>query len=354
MMTLRQWSTEDTRVPMGTTWAVEELGRALGMQELFTRQSPQKLKVLRESAMIESAQSSNRIEGVEVEQARIGTLIFGLPTYRDRNEEEVAGYRKALSLIHETALSLPISIPTVKQLHALARGDIWDAGKFKEKTEPIIERRSGQPDRVRFTPVAAGQATESALQELIDRHDIAFRDRRISPFILIGGFVLDFLCIHPFRDGNGRSARLLTLLLCYKAGAEVGGYISLERIIEQNKDRYYETLEQSSIGWHEGQHSPWPFVNYLLWVLKEAYKEFKQRADETTEPRGAKSQLVRHAILSRRGPFKLSDIERACPGISRDWIQNTLTQMRKAGEVKSSGRGQGARWESTNEGTTSK
>src|SRR5579862_1671080 len=125
-------------------------------------------------------------------------------------------------------------------------------------------------------PTEAGKATEDAMAELVAAYDTARRDRRISPLVLMAGVVLDSLCIHPFRDGNGRVSRLLTLLLCYYSGAEVGRYISIERIIEQNKDRYYETLQQSSTGWHEGRHNPWPFVNYMLWVLKEASKELEQ------------------------------------------------------------------------------
>jgi Fic family protein len=355
MMTLRQLSPDDARVPVATTWLVEELGRAIGLQELFTRKSPQKLKVLREHALIESAQSSNRIEGVEVDPGRIGTLVFGKPVYRDRNEEEVAGYQKALNVIHASGAALEFSAETVLRVHKLTRGDSWDAGHFKEKAEPIIERRSGQADRVRFMPVAAGTETEAAMAELITRYNEMRADRRLSPLVLMAGVVLDFLCIHPFRDGNGRVSRLMMLLLTYHAGAEVGRYISLERIIEQNKDRYYQSLEESSLGWHEGRHNPWPFINYTLWVLKEAYQELEQRFDKTAEPKGAKLQLVREFVLRQQQPFRLTDVERACPGAGRDWIQEVLRQMREAGEVRAIGRGAGARWERVrNEGSTLK
>ena len=171
------------------------------------------------------------------------------------------------------------------------------------------------------------------------------RDRCVHPLVAMAGFVLDFLCIHPFRDGNGRVSRLLMLLLTYHAGAEVGRYISLERLIEQSKDRYYETLEQSSQGWHEGKHNPWPFINYVLWILKEAYKEFEQRVGETAEPIGAKAQLVREAVHRQGGSFSVADLERACPGVGRDWIRTILRKMKAAGELQSSGRGAGARWE---------
>jgi Fic family protein len=345
MMTLRQWLADDARVPIATTWTLEELGRALGMQELFTRQSPQKLKVLREHALIESAQSSNRIEGVEVDPKRMGTLVFGSPTFRDRDEEEVAGYRRALELIHTRGSGLAVTEQTICDLHRLTRGDIWDAGKYKERSEPIIERRAGLPDRIRFMPVEAGEATQAAMTELVERYGVIARDRRISPLLLAGGLVLDFLCIHPFRDGNGRTARLLMLLLGYHAGAEVGRYISLERLIEQNKDRYYETLEASSQGWHEGRHNPWPFVNYTLWIMKEAYSEFEQRVGMTDGPIGAKAQLVREVIAKQAGSFSVSELERLCPGVGRDWIRMVLRKLRDENKVRSFGHGAGARWE---------
>jgi Fic family protein len=345
MMTLRQWSADDARVPMATTWALEELGRAMGLQELFTRQSPQKLKVLREHALIESAQSSNRIEGVEVDPARMGTLVFGAPMYRDRNEEEVAGYQKALTPIHESGRSLAVTQETIRRLHQLSRGKVWDAGQYKERAEPIIERRPGQDDRVRFMPVAAGAATEAAMAELVAAYDTISRDRRVSPLVLMAGVVLDFLCIHPFRDGNGRTSRLLALLLCYRAGAEVGRYISLERIIEQNKERYYETLQQSSSGWHEGRHNPWPFVNYMLWIVMQAYQEFEQRVGETAEPMGAKAQLIREVIGRQAGSFSVGDLERLCPGVGRDWIRMVLRKLRDENRVRSFGHGAAARWE---------
>jgi Fic family protein len=160
-------------------------------------------------------------------------------------------------------------------------------------------------------------------------------------------FVLDFLCIHPFRDGNGRVSRLLMLLLTYQAGAEVGRYVSLERLIEQNKQRYYKTLERSSLGWHEGKHNPWPFVNYVLWILKEAYRELEEGIGQPSEPFGAKAEMVRQAVYRQCGSFRVADLERACPGIGRDWIRNVLRQLKAAGELRSFGHGAGARWERT-------
>jgi hypothetical protein len=213
------------------------------------------------------------------------------------------------------------------------------------RAEAIIERRPGQDDRVRFMPVPAGAATEAAMAELVAAYQSIERDRRVSPLALMAGAVLDFLCIHPFRDGNGRVSRLLTLLLCYRAGAQVGRYVSLERLIEQNKERYYETLQQSSRGWHEGRHNPWPFVNYVLWVMSEAYRDFERRVGETADQRGAKELLIRDANARQTAPFRLADLERACPGVGRDWIRAILREMKRASELRSFGHGAGARWE---------
>jgi Fic family protein len=160
-------------------------------------------------------------------------------------------------------------------------------------------------------------------------------------------FVLDFLCIHPFRDGNGRVSRLALLLQSYQAGMEVGRYISLERLIEQNKERYYETLEQCSVGWHEGKHDPWPFINYILSIFKIAYQEFEERVGQIAEPKGAKAELVRNAVRKRQREFRLSDIEQSCPSVGREWIRNILGDMKNAGELTCEGRGPAARWKRT-------
>jgi Fic family protein len=344
MITLGQFSKDLATVPAATAWLIGDLGLALGKQELFTRQSPQQLKTLREHALIESAVSSNRIEGVEVDDKRVATLVFGSPAIRDRSEEELRGYKAALDLVHHEGATLQVTQENIRRLHQLTRGEIWDAGKYKEKAKPIIERYANGRSRVRFMPVESGAATEAVMAELTALRAACQRDRAVNPLVVMAGFVLDFLCIHPFRDGNGRVSRLLMLLLTYKAGAEVGRYISLERLIEQNKERYYEALEQSSRGWHEGTHNPWPFVNYVLWILKDAYKEFEQRVGHTAEPLGAKAELVRQAIQRQQGSFRVADLERACPSVGRDWIRNILRQMKAAGEVRSSGRGAGARW----------
>jgi Fic family protein len=344
MMTLRRFSQGLDSVPTGTAWYLADLGRAMGKQELFTRQSPQRLKALREHALVESAVSSNRIEGVEVEPKRVATLVFGRPSLRGRNEEEVRGYRDALRLIHGQAKNLPISEETIRQFHRLTRGDIWDAGRYKEQDSEIIEKLPDGRQRVRFRPVPAAK-TVRAMNELLSLWGSALREQRVHPLILLTAFNLDFLCIHPFRDGNGRVSRLLLLLQCYHLDFGVGRYISLERLIEQNKDRYYESLEQSSFGWHDGKHDPWPYVNYLFFILKSAYREFEERMGKTTEPRGAKTERVAKVIEEAKGPFGVGDLQRECPGVGLDLIRVTLKRLRAEGRVECLGRGQHARWQ---------
>jgi Fic family protein len=343
MVTLKQLSTKLEAVPAATSWYLADLGEARGKQELFTKQSPQRLKVLKEHALIESAVSSNRIEGVTIDQSRVRTVVFGKAHLHDRDEEEVRGYRNALKLIHEQGANLSVSEDTILKLHRLTRGDIWDAGKYKDKDGDIIEKYPDGRERVRFKTVSAVR-TPAFMAELIDLWNNGLYERRTQPLILMAAFNLDFLCIHPFRDGNGRVSRLLLLLQLYHLGYDVGRYISIERIIEQSKDRYYETLEQSSEGWHKGEHDPWPYINYILFTLKTAYQEFENRVGQVKSPRGAKTELIASAVNGFSGEFTLSDLEQACPGVSRDMVRRVLRDLQKAKSVECLGRGPGAPW----------
>lgn len=343
MMTLRQLAVRPETIPVATSWYLADLGEARGKQDLFTKQSPQRLKVLREHALIESAVSSNRIEGVEVDQSRIKAILVGKGALRDRDEEEVRGYRDALKLIHERNVKLPVSEQTIQELHRLARGRIGDAGQYKSQDSDIIERLPDGRTRVRFKTVPAARTTES-MTELLGLWQDCLRDGWVHPLVAMAAMNLDFLCIHPFRDGNGRVSRLLLLLQCYHLGYEVGRYISMERLIEENKERYYETLEQSSQGWHEGKHDPWPYVHYLLYVLKSACREFEERVGQVKSPRGAKTELIESAVAAFSGNFTLSDLERVCPGISRDMVRRVLRDLQKAGKAECLGRGPGAAW----------
>ena len=217
----------------------------------------------------------------------------------------------------------------------MARGQIWDAD--------IIERYADGQERIRFTPTPA-KDTAAAMQALLKTWKHCVRELWTPPAVALAAFNLDFLCIHPFRDGNGRVSRLALLLQSDHAGMDVGRYMSLERLIEQSKERYYETLEHCSVGWHAGKHDPWPFINYVLSILKLAYQEFAERVGQIAEPKGAKAQLVRDAVRKRRGDFRFSDIEQSCPSVGREWIRKVLGELKSAGELTCHGRGTAARW----------
>jgi len=343
MSTLSLFSAGNHAVPGSTSWYLADLGEFRGKQELYTRQAPQRLKTLREHALIESSVSSNRLEGVEVDPRRIRNVLAApKPLFRDRDEEEVRGYREALCLIHETTASLILSEETICRLHRLTRGQIWDAGCYKSKDGDIIERYPDGRERVRFRTVPALEAPKY-MTKLISDWDRCLDEHWIHPLIGMAAFNLDFLCIHPFRDGNGRVSRLLLLLQCRQLGFEVGRYISLERLIEQNKDRYYETLEQSSQGWHEGQHDPWPYINFTLSILKTAYQEFAERVGDIQAPRGSKTEMILAALQRMPPEFTVAQLEQACPGVSREMLRRVLGEQ-KGKSVECIGRGPGAKW----------
>lgn len=343
MKTFAQFQQRAALIPATTGWYLADLGEARGKQELYTHQSPQKLKVLREHALIESAVSSNRIEGVEIAPARINPVLFGKAILQDRDEEEVRGYRDALRLIHQEGAQLAISEATILRLHQLSRGGLGDAGQYKQRDGDIIERYPDGRSRIRFRTVSAA-ATPEMTHALVDEWQECLRARMVHPLLAMAAFNLDFLCIHPFRDGNGRVSRLLLLLQAYHLGYEVGRYISLERLIEQHKERYYETLEQSSYGWHEAAHDPWPYLSFVLYILKQAYQEFEQRIGQTRAPRGSKSELIAAAIEALPTQFTLQEVVKACPGVSQDLIRKTLSQRQRASTLECLGRGPGAIW----------
>ena len=216
-MTLKKFIAGLESIPATTSWYLAEISESKGRQELYTKQSPQRLRSLKEHALVESAVSSNRIEGVEVEQRRIGTIIFGKALLHDRSEEEVRGYREALNLIHSQGAKIPVTEETCKKLHLLTRGEIWDAGKYKEKDSDIIEKRMDGTSSIRFKTVPA-KKTDLHMKGLINSWSECIHETRMHQVVALAAFNLDFLCIHPFRDGNGRVSRLLMLLQCYHAG----------------------------------------------------------------------------------------------------------------------------------------
>jgi Fic family protein len=207
----------------------------------------------------------------------------------------------------------------------------------------IIQTYADGRSRVRFKTLPAKQ-TPAAVGEMVDLWQRGMVEKWVHPLVLAAALNLDFLCIHPFRDGNGRLSRLLLLLACYNCGIEAGRYISLVRLIEENKERYYEVLERSSQGWHEGNHDPWPTINFLLFILCQACKEFEEPLGQIKSPRGAKTELVEHAIQTFKGDFSITDIEWLCSAVSRDMIRLLLRDFKAAGRVECLGRGPGAKW----------
>jgi len=344
MKTLINWIQAPPQIPLATVWLLNDLAEYRGKQDLFTRQAPQKLEKLREHALIESAVASNRIEGVEIDQKRIGTVIFGKSHLQDRNEEEVRGYQSALSWIHLKHDAIPFTPETVLRLHAMTRPDTWDAGAFKKDDGEIIEKHTDGRVTVRFRPVSA-KDTPAALHKLCESSERILLEKQVPPLILWAAQNLDFLCIHPFRDGNGRVSRLLLLPSLYRLGFGGGRYISLERIIEQSKDRYYDTLKTSSQGWHDGKHDPWPYINYLLFTLKALYQELESRYENTALPLGEKTETVRQAVAQFKEPFHITELHKQCPEVSLDMIRKVLKEMRQANEIECLGRGKHARWQ---------
>lgn len=347
MKTLAAFQTNPLQIPTYSVWLLNELAEYRGKQELFMRQSPQKLKRLRESAMIESTISSNRIEGVEIDHQRVGTVLFGQGHLQDRNEEEVRGYQQALSWIHSEGAKVPLNTKTVLKLHKMCRSDVGDAGQLKTDNGEIIEKHPDGRVTVRFKPLSAAE-TPDAMEVLCQIASRLLIAKDVLPLIVLAAFNLDFLCIHPFRDGNGRVSRLLLLLFMYHIGYEAGRYISLERIIEQNKERYYETLQLSSQNWHEGKHDPWPYVNYVLYSIKQLYQEFESRFEDTNLPPGEKTETVKRAIATFTAPFHITELQKKCPEVSLDMIRKVLKDMRSAGELECTGKGRHAQWRKLN------
>ena len=323
---------------------IHRVGEARGRQDLFVRQFPAQLDTLRTRAVIESAESSSRIEGVVATPGRVADLVVRLTEPRNRSEQEIAGYRDALQLIHESHADIPFSVNVVLQLHQLLyRYQPGVGGRWKSTDNQIVERDGAGTVRVRFDPTPA-VFTPQAMDDLSSDYHDAIARRLADPLVVLPLAVLDFLCIHPFTDGNGRVARLLALLLLYHFDYRVGRYVSVERIIEESRETYYDALERSSQGWHEGRHDAHPWLGYFWGVLIRAYDEFEVRVETL---KGSKTEQVRAAVTARPGAFGIGDIEKDCPGVSRDMVRHVLRQMREAGLVNVEGRGRGAKWRGT-------
>ena len=323
------------------------LGEFRGKQALFFKQSPEILKSLQLVAKIESSESSNRLEGIELPHKKIEELVLKETAPLSRSEQEIAGYRDALNIIHESGMHMPFNPNVILQLHSiLYRYMSNPGGVWKSTDNEIIEKHPNGTKRIRFTPTKA-HLTPEAMAQLTKSYVIIVEEHKYDALIVVPLTILDFLCIHPFSDGNGRISRLLTLMLLYQFDYQVGHYISLERIFEDSKESYYETLEISSKDWHLGQHNIKPWLNYFWGALIRAYREFEERVGIITIGKGSKTELIRSSINRKMSPFSIGDIESDCPGVSRDMIRQVLRKMRDEGLIIASNSGRGATWKKT-------
>ncbi|MCM3869231.1 MAG: Fic family protein [Pyrinomonadaceae bacterium] len=336
---------EKQRISQNLLRTIRLIGEYKGKEEVFRLQSPQVLETLRQAAVIQSTESSNRIEGVVAPHERIVKLVQKKIKPANRSEQEIAGYRDVLNTIHANHANMKFSVNLVLQMHRdLLKFTSEKGGKWKSSQNEIEEVGADSEKFIRFTPVAP-HLTEDAMRSLHNRFDEVCKTHQYEPLLLIPAYILDFLCIHPFRDGNGRMARLITLLLLYQWGFEVGRYISLEMIVEETKESYYDSLLDSSQQWHEGNHSLEPWWDYFVSVmLLKSYRDFEQRAGKLTSARGAKTANVLDAVDRLPDGFKIVDLERAAPNVTREMIRVVLNRLKKEKKVYCEGRGPAATW----------
>lgn len=330
-------------VPAGLvrTLGAVDLGR--GRELAHAHQHPQALETLTDVARIQSTEASNAIERIHAPRARIEALVHETTDPVNRSEAEIAGYRLALDLIHQNSADMPFSPSVVLQLHRdLFRFTTTPAGRWKSVDNTITETGPGGEAWVRFQTVPAS-ATSDAMRLLHEAYADAAARGEHHRLLLVGAYVLDFLSIHPFLDGNGRVGRLLTLRALYQAGYGVGRYISLERLIDRSRNGYYGALQASSVGWHEGTHDVLPWLEYLLGTVKAAYDELEERVGQVQGP-GAKSAAVRRFATTTVVPFTIADVREAVPSASDSLISKVLVELRDEVRIERLGRGRGTRW----------
>ena len=305
-----------------------------GEQNLFIEAQSDTLTQLVEIAKIQSTEASNKIEGIFTSDERLKKLVTNKTTPRSRNEQEIAGYRDVLSTIHESYEFIPVRPSIILQLHRdLYKFSGKSIGGTYKNADNVIAEEDNEGNRfVRFQPIPAWE-TPDAIEALCDAFDDAIARNEADPLLIIPMFILDFLCIHPFNDGNGRMSRLLTLLLLYRAGYIVGKYISIEKVIETSKDTYYEALQSSSQGWHEEENDYAHFVRYMLGVILSAYRDFSSRVRVLTTSGMSKPERIRKIIKDTLGKITKTEIMQKCPDISQVTVQRTLNDLVKSGDI---------------------
>ena len=326
-------------------WDSEILGliaaiyKEAGKQEMYLKQRPDELEKLVEIAKIQSTEASNAIEGIVTTSTRLKQLVAEKTTPKNRNEQEIAGYRDVLAVIHESFDAIPITQIFILQLHKILYSHMNNplAGRTKNVQNYISATYPDGDTKILFTPLSPYE-TPKALDAICDEYNLVIGNMEIEPLIAIPVFIHDFLCIHPFNDGNGRMSRLLTTLLLYRSGFYVGKYISLEAKIADNKDLYYEALQASQDGWHEGNDDPVPFIKYLLGTILAADKDFEERFSLVEEKRPA-LETVRMATMNKIGRFTKQDIRELCPSLSISSIEGSLRALVDSGELRREGSG---------------
>jgi Fic family protein len=323
------------------------LGEYRGKEGLYRAQSPQTLEILRQNAVIQSTESSNRIEGVVLKDYKqLKALVENKIQPTTRPQQEIAGYRDVLRTIHDSHADIPYTAKVVLQLHRdLFKYTTPTGGEWKSVDNAITETAVDGTRTVRFQPVPAWLTSEAMESLHANFRRVLEPPNSVEPLIALGAYTLDFLCIHPFLDGNGRMARLLTLLMLYQSGFTVGRYISLEKVVEDTKEGYYDALFQSSQGWHEGNHDLKPWLEYFLGVmLLTSYREFENRVGSVESAKGAKAAMVLAAIERLPARFTIGDVGKKCPTVGIDHLRKILRAERDAGRLKAEGRGPNAGW----------
>lgn len=328
-------------------WDSEVLGliaaiyKEAGKQELYLKQRPAQLEKLVEIAKVQSTEASNSIEGIVTTNTRVRQLVEEKTTPKNRNEQEIAGYRDVLSTIHESFDAIPITQNYILQLHKMLYSHMNNpmAGRTKSVQNYISAEYPDGHRETLFTPLSPFE-TPDALDEICEEYNRVIGNMELEPLIAIPVFIHDFLCIHPFNDGNGRMSRLLTTLLLYRNGFHVGKYISLEAKIAKDKELYYNALAQAQIGWHDGSEDKLPFIKYLLGTILSAYKDFQERFELVDEKLTA-VEIVRKATMYKIGRFTKQDIHELCPSLSISSIEVSLRKLVEAGELKREGNGKG-------------
>lgn len=338
MLNIEQKEINNIAVPLSVSWLLSQCMEFRGKQDLYSKTRPETLKSLLYKTVIQSVESSNRIEGITIERKRLAPLLNGEIKPLERPDKELLGYKRALEDIYKSDFSETLGSKFILRLHQMICPESGHAGAYKRLDNEIIEFDEAGRKKIRFVPVSAKDTPE-----MMDRLCIGYDKSTLPPLLKIATFVFDLLCVHPFLDGNGRISRLLTTYLLLKEGFVVSRYISLERLIEERKEEYYSVLYECSQDWHESKNETVPWWSFFLSIVKEAYREFDNKVSnqDSVSP---KTDLIRREALSFIREFTVGEISAKLPDISIPLIKKTLSTLQKEGKLGQSGQGRGSKW----------